>query len=174
MTQEEKQLLLMDLCARLPYGVKCKIRYTFNNETTFGEDVEAEEDDVLVKIDMQSKSAYFDWYGDFISIEDAKPYLRLMSSMTDEEYKEYDKATDLDVADSAETLRENLKAKTRVRISKCYHGTDWLNAHHFDYRGLIPMGLALEASEEMYRGDKKHRLSVADKHNVEVLFGEEY
>lgn len=28
---------------------------------------------------------------------------------------------------------------------------DWLLAHHFDYRGLIPMGLALEATEGMYK-----------------------
>lgn len=73
-----------------------------------------------------------------------------MSSMTEEEYKEYDSATDLDVADSSETLRENLKAKSRVRVSKWYHGTDWLNANHFDFRDLIEKGLALEAPEGMY------------------------
>lgn len=41
-----------------------------------------------------------------------------------------------------------MKAKHRVRISKWYHGTDWLNAHHFDYRGLIEKDLAIEVTEE--------------------------
>lgn len=147
MTQEEKQLLLKDLCGRLPYGVKCQTKNGIGTlvsvECSFGDD--------LVYVDFgRSEAEEYDLNdGDTV-----KPYLRPMSSMTEEEYKEYDSATDLDVADSAETLRENLKAKTRVRISKWYHGTDWLDAHHFDYRGLIPMGLALEAPENMYKQEK--------------------
>lgn len=133
MTQEEKQLLLKDLCARLPYGFTVH-RYSDNRDITFGKN-ELDE---------------FSHFLEYSEGKEFKPYLRPMSSMTDEEYNEYDRATDLDVADSSETLRENLKAKTRVRISKWYHGTDWLNEHHFDYRGLIPMGLALEATEGMY------------------------
>ena len=74
-----------------------------------------------------------------------------MDSMTEEEYEEYEKANDLDTDDSSETLKENMRAKSRVRISKWYHGVDWLNAHHFDYRGLIEKGLALEAPEDMYK-----------------------
>ena len=132
MTQEDKKLLLNDLCARLPYGVVVERTYIPENNgytsklTAYALD--------LVLNDNWS----------------VKPYLRPMSSMTEEEYKEYDKETDLDVKDSAETLKENLKAKTRVRVSKWYHGNDWLNAHHFDYRGLIEKGLALEAKEGMY------------------------
>lgn len=132
MTQEDKKLLLNDLCARLPYGVVVERTYIPENNgytsklTAYALD--------LVLNDNWS----------------VKPYLRPMSSMTEEEYKEYDKETDLDVKDSAETLKENLKAKTRVRVSKWYHGNDWLNAHHFDYRGLIEKGLALKAKEGMY------------------------
>ena len=136
MTQEEKQLLLKDLCARLPYGVICDMWFERN-----------ESDKITEVLKCGGLMRLMNNEFNFI----AKPYLRPMSSMTEEEYKEYDSATDLDVADSAETLRENLKAKTRVRISKWYHGTDWLDAHHFDYRGLIPMGLALEAPEGMYK-----------------------
>jgi hypothetical protein len=143
MTQEEKQLLLIDLCARLPYGVKCKIRYTFNNETTFDEDVEAEKDDVLVKIDPEIQSAFFDWYGDFISIENFKPYLRPISSMTEGEILEFIK-----IGDSI--LRIGEKKSTCILSLK---QMDWLNAHHFDYRGLIPMGLALKAPEGMYKNE---------------------
>ena len=125
MTQEEKQLLLKDLCARLPYGVFVK---------------EGDVDDRLIYT--------YDYHP---HIETCKPYLRPMSNMTEEEYKEYDKETDLDVKDCADTLMENLKAETRVRVSKWYHGSDWLNAHHFDYRDLIEKGLALEAPEDMYK-----------------------
>ena len=66
----------------------------------------------------------------------------------EEEYKEYEKANDIDTLDSSETLKENLKTKSRVRISKWYHGVDWLIAHHFDYRGLIEKGLAIAVTEE--------------------------
>ena len=140
MTQEEKQILLKDLCGRLPYGVKVKYR---DSILELGYSLYAI--DGTIAFEKYPMIYFMD------KIDTVKPYLRPMSSMTEEEYKEYDSATDLDVADSAETLRENLKAKTRVRISKWYHGTDWLDAHHFDYRGLIPMGLALEAPEGMYK-----------------------
>lgn len=149
MTQEEKQLLLTDLCARLPYGVKVLYWHHKNGgaERRVGElanvDLRLNCDELVFRINQ--------YYFESDSIATSKPYLRPMSSMTEEEYKEYDSATDLDVADSSETLRENLKAKSRVRVSKWYHGVDWLNAHHFDYRGLIEKGLALEAPEDMYK-----------------------
>ena len=135
MTQEEKELLLKDLSGRLPYGVKLKyiedcvvkkISHTITMDTVWLEHV---------------------IYGD----ADVKPYLRPMSSMTEEEYQEYGKACDLDCDCSSNTLRENLKAKSRVLISAWHHGVDWLNAHHFDYRGLIEKGLALEAPEGTYK-----------------------
>lgn len=125
MTQEEKQLLLKDLCGRLPYGVVCKISYTFNNETTNWEDVESTCDDIITKINFDTKEVFSDWLSEYSSIDDVKPYLRPMSSMTKEEKEEYDKTFDWDYS---------------------IQGTpfDWLNEHHFDYRGLIEKGLALE------------------------------
>lgn len=150
MTQEEKRLLLTDILPRQLYGVKAHYRYY--DFVGGSERLIKEGDGVIKSVDISlGNPIYID--GHHVEVENIKPYLRPMSSMTDEEYKEYDKATDLDVADSAETLRENLKAKTRVRISKWYHGTDWLDANHFDYRGLIPMGLADEAPEGMYKKD---------------------
>lgn len=62
-------------------------------------------------------------------MENIKPYLRPMSSMTKEEKKEYNKL---------------LCWRSPKKVF------DWLNAHHFDYRGLIKKGLALEAPKEMY------------------------
>lgn len=99
MTQEEKQLLLRDLCARLPYGVIVQDR----NGTH-----------MLTPGNTELGTEYI------------KPYLRPMSSMTDEECKEVGK---------------------HITI---YDTVDWMNKHYFDYRGLIEKGLALESPEGMY------------------------
>ena len=131
MTQEEKQLLLKDLCARSPYGVVCQFVWTYNNETTDGEDVIDEKDDNIRCIDLHTKEIQADYYGEWVDLEHCKPYLRPMSSMTEEEKKE-----------SGELYKKN---------TGMWDDLDWLNAHHFDYRGLIPMGLAIEAPEDMYK-----------------------
>ena len=112
MTQEDKELLLKDLCARLPYGV---IIEGLNGPVKLS--------DYYSRIDITKARLY-------------KPYLRPMSSMTKEEVIEYLSACDKDYKDSLTTPRHS--------------GADWLNAHHFDYRGLIEKGLALEAPEGMY------------------------
>ena len=107
MTQEEKQLLLKDLCGRL---------------TT----------DIMVTIEGESNRLYLNgemldlmWSGNV----NYKPYLRPLSSMTEDEEDELNSA----------------------RMGNYGEDVDWLNANHFDYRGLIEKGLALEASEEMYK-----------------------
>jgi hypothetical protein len=117
MTQEEKQLLLKDLCARFPYGVKV----WYPNGTGVISTVKGIVDDVC----YFNKNPIHD---NFCHIETVKPYLRSMSDMTKEERALYFAIDEASVT--------------------C---VDWLNAHHFDYRGLIPMGLALEAPEEMYK-----------------------
>lgn len=75
---------------------------------------------------------------EFIYGTDVKPYLRPMLSMTEEEQEEFDKWH--------EELEEG-----RIKDWKYAEYNDWLNAHHFDYRGLIEKGLALEAPEGMYK-----------------------
>lgn len=112
MTQEEKQLLMRDLCARLPY--KTKVRKHWMYQETDGSLKEKESDGVLE-------------INDLYAIWENKPYLRSMSSMTDEECEEVGK---------------------HITI---YDTVDWMNKHHFDYRGLIEKGLALEAPEGMYK-----------------------
>ena len=145
MTQEEKQLLLKDLCARLPYGVKCSCTWSHKVPNGTTGCVQELSTFLIDEIEIMDNPEYD------CQICDVKPYLRPMSSMTDEEYKEYDKALELDCSISANVLKTNLEAKKRVLISTWYNGTDWLNAHHFDYRGLIEKGLALEAPEGMYK-----------------------
>lgn len=116
MTQEEKQLLLKDLCARLPYNVMISV----NN----GKYVE----DTILRPTFIIASNY--WY--------IKPYLRPLSNMTEEEAEEYN--------DLVNEL-SNYDCQPGQSAGKMIN---WLNAHHFDYRGLIERGLALEAPKNMY------------------------
>ena len=113
MRQEDKELLLKDLCARLPYGVICKSN-SYRN--------------------ILFNSSHIS----LIESEEIKPYLRPMSSMTEEEKKEN------------KHIAPGIEIENGVRIPNV-HQIDWLNAHHFDYRGLIEKGLALKAPEEMYK-----------------------
>lgn len=120
MTQEEKQLLLKDLCARLPYGFTVH-RYCDNSDHIF----EPNEIDGF---------AHFLEYSEG---EDFKPYLRPMSSMTEEENDTFNK------------LRAEVEDEGTFEADMLLY--DWLNSHHFDYRLLIFAGLALEAPEGMYK-----------------------
>ena len=125
MTQEEKQLLLIDLCARLPYGIKC---YEADVEYTF---------DIIGTTTNNKEFIFSDGYER--NLEQIKPYLRPMSSMTKEEVFEYLSACSKDNRDT-------------LIAPKCF-GLDYLLSHHLDVRGLIPMGLALEAKEGMYKNE---------------------
>lgn len=129
MTQEYKKLLLKDLLARLLYGVKV----LYNGEICTIDSI-FPDGQMLLKNEC---GIVFPNIEDslFINLEDVKPYLRPMSSMTEEEIDEF---TQFDVYSDGEYVIPN------------YETIDWLNVHHFDYRGLIEKGLALEAPEGMY------------------------
>ena len=140
MTQEEKQLLLQDLSARLPYGVKVT---TTNPAAEFG---------VMSGISIKGKISVETKYADIVfECTEVKPYLRPMSSMTEEEKEEM----------------HNLLSPEGTAIYGCYgisvpmnhYGEfvsykfmnniiHYLLEHHFDFMGLIPKGLALEANKE--------------------------
>ena len=119
MTQNEKDLLLKDLCTRLPYGVivstdKGKGHVCDINLTIFG-----------IEIGVNINSIVRDTF----SINNVKPYLFPLSSMTDKQNEVY--------------------------LNTCKYGNisfqtletfDWLNKNHFDYRGLILMGLAIDTT----------------------------
>lgn len=122
MTQEEKQLLLRDLCTRLPYGVILHIEF-----------YDLQGDGKLASRDIEltpGNIAYCFNNGHWVSV---KPYLRLMSSMTEEE-REY-----LEELSTFRALPHIVRDKV-----------DFYLERHLDYRGLIPKGLALEAPEGMY------------------------
>ena len=144
MEKVEKELLLKDLCARLPY--KPKIQWDCADYNLLAlENCEP----IFARI-MDDRP-----YSIAISkpLEEIKPYLRPMSSMTQEEIDEYDAELDKDidiVMDGALDKDRHITSDGKHNFSKnfvAYFGNDWLNAHHFDYRGLIEKGLALEAPE---------------------------
>ena len=119
MTKEEKELLLKDLCSRLPYGVIC--------EDGYGNDLELNGIDKPNTITFKCATKSF-WITD--DLDKCKPYLFPMSSMSAEQKEEYDQIT----------IRDGVLT---VWTTSTY---DWLNKNHFDYRDLIKKGLAIDAT----------------------------
>jgi len=127
MNEQDKDLLLTDLCARLPYGVKCQFEDTMR--ITDGES-DLFYDYVLYPRHFELFINHANFY--------IKPYLRSMSSMTIGE-REY----------LAENGMNHYITANGIIVSDI-NFFDWLNAHHFDFRGLIEKELALKAPEGMY------------------------
>ena len=125
MTQEDRELLLKDLCGRLPYGVKV----LDNSHKNYGVSK-------LINIGIDGSMLIDNETNDtqyYPIIDETRPYLRPLSSMTEEEKTDYQAFFNYDGVEYPEEY------------------IDWLNAHHFDYRGLIGKGLALEAPNDMYK-----------------------
>lgn len=127
MTQEEKNILLKDLCARLPYNVV--VRCT-DSDTDYNCFLTT---DILHEI--QNGYEYYDY----------KPYLRPMSNMTEEECITLSKLMPYET-----DAWKYTKTPVPLYIANIEQ-FDFFHRHHLDWRGLIPKGLALEASEEMYK-----------------------
>ena len=128
MTQEDKELLIKDLCARLPYGVKVKLG---DNPNIF---------------DLEYRIKFAIMYGDSDKLEDIldvtniKPYLFPMSSMTEEQKEELSNEMCYLTHSQIEGRNPNgLTESTAFEI-------DFYNKHHIDYRGLIEKGLANDAT----------------------------
>ena len=151
MTQE-KELLLKDLCARMPYGVKIHAKYIDTDTNTEVEKVgvlSMVDNDTVVAFTCDDTNCY-----NYVAIHEVKPYLFPLSSMTEEQWKElrnliYEDFT-LD-----EEFNEGLCYKTygdilvwldEKPINECYFIFDYFNKNHFDYRGLIEKSLALDAT----------------------------
>ena len=119
MTQENKELLLRDLCCRLPYGVKVFI----NNKI-----------EILEGLGILDNVAE---YGSFLScdIEEVKPYLFPLSSMTEEQIKE-----------ALSTKHKINLSSGKVMYLDSLKTFEFYDKNHIDYRGLIPKGLATDAT----------------------------
>ena len=122
MTQEDKELLLKDLCSRFPYNTICQVefkncgKYENKNMTLSG---------------IFKDEAYFTIENGSVYSNNYKPYLFPLSSVTDEQKEEYRYIIERWMYDSSYSISDI---------------TDWLNKNHFDYRGLIEKGLAIDAT----------------------------
>ena len=134
MTQNDKDLLIRDLCARLPYGVKVE----YENEIFDVEYVCPMYEEV--KLDIPET-----WT---IDVSEVKPYLFPLSSMTEEQKK--------DIFHNGKFYIDRRNSLCRfpmyeddydfVTMEDCLEIFNKLNRYHFDYRGLIPMGMAIDAT----------------------------
>ena len=132
MTQEEKQVLLKDLCARLPYGVKCFCKWSKEVPNGTVGCIQELSTFLLDELEIMDNPEYD------CQVSEIKPYLRPMSSMTEEELFNYKHLDLLNYSNDGFEMPN-------------FHSIDWLLSHRFDYRGLIEKELALEAPEGMYK-----------------------
>ena len=128
MSKEEKELLLKDLCSRLPYGVKVQ----YMNK--------------IFDIDYISPmygEVTLDTSGNWtIDVSEVNPYLFPLSNMTEKQKKEYNS-----LRDRVTTYHyENGNIVEDTELHDNWKSIDYLNANHFDYRGLIEKGLATDAT----------------------------
>ena len=122
MTKENKELLLKDLCARVPYNIKAFYYAEEEKRETWDE------------INAVHIPGYVDIGQYILPIEYIKPYLFPLSSITDEQ-KIFLRQQNWCIAIS-----------TSGTVETTIEGIDWLNKNHFDYRGLIEKGLAIDAT----------------------------
>ena len=144
MTNNEKQLLLKDLCARLPFMPK--IRITYQQQGIRGTDEGRVSCDFIEKIVNDLRNGV---------IIDMQIYLRPMSSMTKEEIHEFQEilGPGIEVGYGfVDILDSSVHTFSFLELQALF---DWLNKKMFDYRGLIPKGLAIEAPEEMYKVEEQ-------------------
>ena len=126
MNKEEKELLLRDLCNRLPYNVMCQVEFKEDGKYN---------SKVMLLSGIFTDEAYFTTKGGSIYSNEYKPYLRPMSSMTEEEQRTLD------------SMCNGVEMVSRLSGLKMFDKAfNWLNENHFDYRGLIEKGLALDAT----------------------------
>lgn len=139
MDKEDKELLLQDLCARLPYGVICQ----------------TDEHGKIHKLKGINKHKGIWWYefDGFRNIKPPKPYLRPMNSMTNEEFVYFmgirgQNLTDYEIQHLKEDTFKSLSTVTIVNTLQQYRlKLNWLVKNNFDYNGLIERGLAIDMTK---------------------------
>lgn len=122
MTQEDKELVLKDLCARLPYNVICQVEFKENGKYN---------SKVMLLSGIFTDEAYFTTKGGSIYSNEYKPYLFPLSSMTEEQEEE------------CQQIKHSYYFDDDSFVL-----FDWYNKNHFDYRSLIENGLAIAVTKE--------------------------
>ena len=132
MTQENIELLIKDLCARLPYGVKVE----YKNEIFDVEHVSPMYEEV--KLDT-----YETWT---VGVSDIKPYLFPLSSMTEEQREELYKIGWYLDEDKIYSCFRNYDDENYKTHTDCFELINWCYKNNFDINGFIPLGLAIDAT----------------------------
>ena len=169
MTTEEKELLLKDLCARLPYGMKVSVTFHDKRELFVGKEkkltgilnaVYPDEERVIVDELNEAIAPVNVRCGGFLLEEDSvKPYLRPLSSMTEEEADMFEDEFGFPMGAGANETEFNVYDyividfgyHINLYISEMVDMMNWFYSHHFDVYHLIEKGLALEAPYDMYK-----------------------
>ena len=123
MTQEQKELLLKDLCARLPYDTVCQVEFKSDGKY---------ESKNMILSGIFKDEAYFTIENGSVYSNDYKPYLFPLSSMNEEQSKVYH-----------EMIKGMFGTSALINFEVL---TDFFNSNHLDYRGLIKKSLALDAT----------------------------
>ena len=134
MTQEEKELLLKDLCGRLPHSVKISVPELWTSEKKI---------EVLNEI-FKGDDGLYRVNDNGIIVEYVKPYLFPLSGMTAEQLYELRELFGFEI----EFLNGfiDLSFRSTLEYLEMIAIIEWFNKNHFDYRGLIPMGLAIDCT----------------------------
>lgn len=150
MTQEQKDLLLKDLCARLPYGVKILHEgwnYEWDQELSTLEKVTGIDERFIYTKVINDNGEEYTSSKHTISLLNNKPYLFPLSSMTEEQREEFLNIQTEERKILFDALIEYKYGKyDKIPVIAPYKQIEWLNRNHFDYQGLIPMGLAKDAT----------------------------
>ena len=128
MNKEDKEILLRDLCTRLPYNVMCQVEFKEDGKYN---------SKVMLLSGIFTDEAYFTTKGGSIYSNEYKPYLFPLSSKTEEEQRTLD------------SMCNGVEMVSRLSGLKMFDKAfNWLNENHFDYRGLIEKGLAIDATDK--------------------------
>ena len=128
MNKEDKEILLRDLCTRLPYNVMCQVEFKEDGKHN---------SKVMLLSGIFTDEAYFTTKDGSIYSNEYKPYLFPLSSMTEEEQRTLD------------SMCNGVEMVSRLSGLKMFDKAfNWLNENHFDYRGLIEKGLAIDATDK--------------------------
>ena len=142
MTQKDKELLFRDLCARIPYNVKC---YNSKYRPDLAEEI------ICITVNYNHPCVQLGTY--LYKLEQVKPYLFPLSSMTEEQEKEIQEITGnpeyaciTRKTDGLELWLNFIDTDPTIWLDAIFEVQDYLNKNHFDYRGLIEKGLAIDAT----------------------------
>lgn len=153
MTLEQKELLLKDICSRLPYGVKLK------NLTKADSDIEATVKLYSINLELYCTIRFYTYEGKALTVcEESrlfrpgyflryKPYLYPLSNMTEEQIYEINEILggdfEIDKYGITDLIRNKRTSLSYLELNALF---EYFNKNHFDYRGLIPMDLAIDAT----------------------------